>query len=72
MHVVHMLPGCIAGAFSAASNVTGVVADVDGITQQLHNAVCVADSAKRGSQIRADPHGVDSCETLDYYDLAPE
>ena len=27
------------GSFSAASNVTGVLADVDGITQQLHKAV---------------------------------
>ena len=34
-HAHHSL---VIGSFSAASNVTGVVADVDGITEELHCA----------------------------------
>ena len=38
-HASHSL---VIGSFSAASNVTGVVADVDGITEELHQAGALA------------------------------
>ena len=38
-HAHHSL---VIGSFSAASNVTGVIADVDGITEELHRAGALA------------------------------
>ena len=56
-HASHSL---IIGSFSAASNVTGVVADVDGITEDLHRAGALAfwDYATAASYLQVDMNPV--------------
>jgi selenocysteine lyase/cysteine desulfurase len=56
-HASHSL---VIGSFSAASNVTGVVADVDGITEELHRAGALAfwDYAAAASYLTVDMNPV--------------
>ena len=56
-HASHSL---VIGSFSAASNVTGVVADVDGITEELHRAGALAfwDYAAAASYLPVDMNPV--------------
>lgn len=61
------------GAFSAASNVTGIVADVTAITSLLHEHDCLAvwDYAAGGPYLPIDVAGQESSEQLDAVFISP-